>query len=65
MQEKVTEMLQYENESLKMENEGELCCRVDNNSADQYRLRKYDNEEKSLFEEAGKEGRYDDGTILS
>ena len=38
MQEKVTEILQQANESLKMENEGELCSRVDNNSADQYQI---------------------------
>ena len=38
MQEKVTEILEHANESLKMENGGELCSRVDNNSADQYQV---------------------------
>ena len=45
MQEKVTEILQHANESLKMENGDELCSRADNNSADQYQLRRYDNGE--------------------
>ena len=44
MQEKVTEILQHANESLKVENRGELCSRVDNTSADQYQLWRYDND---------------------
>ena len=44
MQAKVTEILQYANESLEMENKGELCSRVDNNSADKSALRRYDND---------------------
>ena len=43
IQEMFTEILQYANECLKIENEGELCPQVDKNLADQFPLRRYDN----------------------